>query len=246
MNQNNKSRYLNLKMVMRNLVAMSELKGHHFYNKQFIRHIYLAHSWIKYGSLLKAENPKESRQSVRINLLLSILKELKYDNNITYTDLKTKLDQDGFKIIERNNSLIPYEKYDSRTISSFLYPQFKIFLNPLDNKTSLHLFSKPKFWYVLKSLYNFSYPITQIEVTQMSVLFKFVSPKGASLVLKMPANFTELSWTQFICSYTFIIPNKITSHGDYKLDLKSWNMFPDILETFCHQVTSFEKYYKES
>lgn len=242
---NNKSRYINLKMVMRNLAAMSKLRGHHIYNKQFIRHIYLAHSWIKYGSLLKAENPKKSRQSVRIHLLLSILKELKYDNKISYADLKNKLEQDGFKIVSKNSVLQQFERYDNRTIEAFLYPQFKVFLNPLENKSALHLFDKPKFWYVLKSMYNFSYPITQIEVTQLSVLFKFVSPKGSSLILKMPENFTELGWTNIICSYTFIIPNKITSHGDFKLDLKSWNMFPDILETFCNQVTSFEKYYKE-
>jgi len=240
----NNARYINLKMVMRNLSQMSQFKSQPFYDKQFIRHIYLAHSFIKFGTLLKAESPKLTRQSVRIKMLLEILKELKYDNNISYTDLKQKLENDGFKLIEKNNAFSSYEKYDSRTISSFFLPHFKVFLNPLENKSAEFLFKIPKFWITLKQLYNFSYPITQVDTTQTSVLFKFISPKGASLVLKHPLNFPELFWDSYICSYTLIVPNKLSSHGEYKLNSKQWNMFPDLLTTFSHEITSFEKYYK--
>lgn len=243
--ETNKSRYTNLKMVMRNLSQMSQFKAQPFYDKQFIRHVYLAHSFIKFGTLLKAENPKLTRQSVRVKLLLEILKELKYDDNISYVDLKNKLENDGFKLIEKHNAFSPYEKYDSRTISSFFLPQFKVFLNPLENSTAISLFKVPRFWITLKMLYNFSYPITQVETTQTSVLFKFVSPKGASLVLKHPLNFPELFWDTYLCSYTLIVPNKFSSYGDYKLTPKHWNFFPDLLSTLSHEVTSFEKYYKE-
>lgn len=238
-----KEKFKRLKNVMKNLALMNDFKGNEFYDRQFIRHVYLAYQWVKSGSLLKAEDPQTSTQNVRISLLIEILKELQFENLLSYDDFKKKVIAEGFGVEKRDSrSNSKYVQHNNRTPFPFLSPVWKTFLNP--QPELIPYFSQRRFWILIRFFNSFSCPLTSIKKTETSLFFNFTSSKGASLSIKLPANFYEKFWTDYVCSYSLIIPNEISNQGDFKLKPDSWIWIPDIIINLSHEIASHEKYNK--